>query len=99
MEVNVGQRRKGTQATRATLTQQAAKLSGRPQHECEMVANAFFEVVMDAVALGASVELRKHFTFVPRTRKARPARNPRTGDVVPLLERKTMWCRFVRGYL
>lgn len=70
--------------TKADLVEQVADAIG-PQvakRECGLVVDAFLDAVKDALARGDRIELRGFGTFMVRNRKARKARNPRTGEAV-----------------
>ena len=61
--------------------------------------NQFFEVIKDNLAQGKRIELRGFGTFYTKTRKARPVRNPRTGEEVKLPERRVPLLRFAKGMI
>ena len=52
------------------------------KRDCKLVVDGFLTAVKEAVARGEGVELRGFGTFKVRHRKARRARNPRTGEPV-----------------
>ena len=56
---------------------------------------AFFEAITASLEAGGRAELRGFGSFSTRSRIARPARNPRTGDPVQLKERRAV--RFKPG--
>jgi integration host factor subunit beta len=56
--------------------------------EVEKVVTAFFDRITAALACGDRVELRDFGTFSVRRRDARIGRNPRTGDSVPVTEKR-----------
>ena len=70
--------------TKADLVEQVAHAVGRRvlKRECELVVDAFLDAVREALARGGGIELRGFGTFKVRHRKARTARNPRTGETV-----------------
>ena len=70
--------------TKADLVEQVADAIGPrvTKKECGLVVNAFLEAVKDALARGDGIELRGFGTFKVRHRKARKARNPKTGEAV-----------------
>jgi integration host factor subunit beta len=51
--------------------------------------------IIHAVDSGQRVELRGFGSFVPRERKARMGRNPKTGEIVSVSEKRVM--RFTAG--
>ena len=70
--------------TKADLVEQVTHAIG-PQvtkKECKRVIEAFLASVQDALVRGEGIEIRGFGTFKVRHRKARQARNPRTGEPV-----------------
>lgn len=63
---------------------------------CLDALDVMLNFIVESVANGDEVQIRGAMTFYGKIRKPRPARNPRTGEVVPLLERRVMLCRFPR---
>jgi len=59
------------------------------------VVSEFMVVVSHALVKGERVELRDFGVFEPKSRKARLARNPKTGEVVPVAATKV--CTFKVG--
>lgn len=70
--------------TKADLVQQVADAIGPgiTKKDCAMVVDAFLNAIKQAVAGGQNIEIRGFGTFKVHKRKARMARNPRTGDAV-----------------
>ncbi|MXX56360.1 MAG: integration host factor subunit beta [Gemmatimonadetes bacterium] len=70
--------------TKADLVEQAADaLRGRvTKRDCGLVVDAFLDAVKDTLVGGDNIEIRGFGTFKVRHRKARTARNPRTGEAV-----------------
>ena len=70
--------------TKADLVERAADaLRGRvTKRDFGLVVDAFLDAVKDALVGGNNIEIRGFGTFKLRHRKARPARNPRTGEAV-----------------
>ena len=54
------------------------------------VVQRTFDVILSALSEGKRIELRNFGVFHVKTRKQRVGRNPKTGDVVPVPERKTV---------
>ena len=70
--------------TKADLVEQVADMIG-PQvtkKDCKRVIEAFLASVQDTLVRGEGIEIRGFGTFKVRNRKARTARNPRTGEAV-----------------
>ncbi|MCY3545492.1 MAG: integration host factor subunit beta [Gemmatimonadetes bacterium] len=70
--------------TKADLVEQVADAVGPrvTKRDCALVVDAFLDAVKDALAGGDNIEIRGFGTFKLRHRKARTARNPRTGEAV-----------------
>ncbi|MDE0474362.1 MAG: integration host factor subunit beta [Gammaproteobacteria bacterium] len=70
--------------TKADLVQQVADAIGPgvTRKDCALVVDGFLNAIKQAVASGENIEIRGFGTFKVRRRKARMARNPRTGDPV-----------------
>jgi len=72
--------------TKADLVEQVAE-AVRPRvtkRDCGLLVDAFLDAVKDALVGGDNIEIRGFGTFKARHRKARVARNPRTGEAVPV---------------
>ena len=70
--------------TKAGLVEQAAGVVGPrvTKKDCGLVVDAFLAAVKDALERGEGIEIRGFGTFKVRHRKARTARNPKTGEPV-----------------
>lgn len=69
--------------TKADLVERVAEVGPRlTKKDCGLVVEAFLASVQDALARGEGIEIRGFGTFKVRHRKARTARNPRTGEPV-----------------
>ena len=70
--------------TKADLVQQVADAIGPgvTRKDCALVVDGFLNAIKQAVACGENIEIRGFGTFKVRRRKARMARNPRTGEPV-----------------
>lgn len=70
--------------TKADIVDQVAAAigPGLSRNECALVVDGFLNAVKQALARGESIEIRRFGTFKVRERKARRARNPRTGEAV-----------------
>lgn len=70
--------------TKADLVEQVADAIGPgvTKKDCALVVDGFLNAVKQALAEGNNIEIRGFGTFKVRRRKARMARNPRTGDTV-----------------
>ncbi len=74
--------------TKADLVEQVAEKTGLTRTDVAATVDAFLDAVKRSLENGANIEIRGFGTFKIKPRKARKARNPRTGDVVPVPDRK-----------
>lgn len=58
------------------------------QRDVELVVSTVFEEITTALVRGDRVELRGFGAFSVKKREARVARNPRTGEAVPVPEKR-----------
>ncbi len=73
--------------TKADIVDKIAGETGLTKLETKAVVDGFLLSIIDALAEGNRIELRGFGVFSVKSRKPRMARNPRTGDPVPLEER------------
>lgn len=73
--------------TKQDLIQEIAKSTGFIRTDIKAVVEQFLGIVSEKLVEGRSIELRGFGTFACKNRKARPARNPRTGEEVLLADR------------
>ena len=57
--------------------------------ESEVVVNLIFDSMCEALKKGDKVEIRGFGSFTIREREAREARNPKSGDMVKIPEKRT----------
>jgi len=57
--------------------------------ESELVVNTLFDSIRNALVEGERVEIRGFGSFTIRTRDAREARNPKSGEIVKIPVKKT----------
>ncbi|MDR2728455.1 MAG: integration host factor subunit beta [Chitinispirillales bacterium] len=74
-------------ATKLDLIAEVSRSTGLTQSETKIAVEELLSVIMEELKNGNSIELRGFGTFFSKMRKARPARNPKTGEVVPLMKR------------
>ncbi|MFZ3581872.1 HU family DNA-binding protein [Loktanella sp. DJP18] len=70
-----------------------------PLKTAEAIVEVVFGTMLTTLARGNRVELRGFGSFTPRTRSARMSRNPRTGEAVPVAEKKVACFRTSRSLL
>ena len=59
------------------------------KREAEMIVNAIFDSIGQALVGGDRVEIRGFGSFTVRERDAREARNPKSGEIVSIPAKKT----------
>ncbi len=68
--------------TRKELIENISKKTGLSQVEVKSIVESFLEAIMDSICKGKDIELRGFGRFKTKEKKARIARNPRTGEKV-----------------
>lgn len=79
--------------TKRELVIRVANTLGMTQSDVAKVIEGTFETISKALAEGQRWELRDFGVFEVKTRASRIGRNPRTGDQVPVPERKVVTFR------
>ena len=74
--------------TKADIVSKIAKGTGVERRDTEKVVEGILESVIDALQKGEHIEIRGFGTFKVVTRAPRIGRNPKTGDVVEIPERR-----------
>ena len=67
------------------VAQQYPRFSRR---DAEVIVNAVFDSMTDALAKGERIEIRGFGSFIVKQRPSREGRNPRTGTVVSVAAKK-----------
>lgn len=73
--------------TKQSLIQEIAKSTGFVRNDIKIVVEQFLDLLGEKLIEGNTIEIRGFGTFTCKPRKARPARNPRTGETVLINER------------
>ncbi|NLG17584.1 MAG: integration host factor subunit beta [Fibrobacter sp.] len=73
--------------TKHDLIAEVSKYTGLTQGDTKIVVEELLETVASILEHGNSIEIRGFGTFYSKSRKPRPARNPKTGEVIPLQKR------------
>jgi nucleoid DNA-binding protein len=73
--------------TKADLVEEVSGKTGLTRTDVSVVVDAFLEAVKKSLENGNNIEIRGFGTFKIKQRKARKARNPRTGEEVPVPDR------------
>ncbi len=74
--------------TKADLVDEIAERTGLTKKDVAETVDEFLEAVSRALESGKHIEIRGFGTFKVKDRKARIARNPRTGEAVQVPSRK-----------
>ena len=69
---------------KAELTAAIVKKTGFTKKDAEKAINAFVDVVTEALANGEKIQIVGFGSFEVKTREARTARNPRTGEEIKI---------------
>jgi nucleoid DNA-binding protein len=77
----------GKSVTKADIVNKIAEDIGLTKVETKTVVEGVFQFIIDTVASGERIELRGFGVFNNKARKPRMARNPKTGEEVPLEKR------------
>lgn len=73
--------------TKHDLIVDVSKSTGLTQADTKIVVEELLETIAKNLEAARNIEIRGFGTFYTRIRKPRPARNPKTGEVVPLHRR------------
>ncbi|MCB1149952.1 integration host factor subunit beta [bacterium] len=79
---------RGTRMTKADIVEDIAQKTGLTKKEVGETVDLFLEEISKLLVDGHHLEIRGFGTFKVKERKERMARNPRTGDAVPVPARK-----------
>lgn len=74
--------------TKRELVIQVAERLGYTQNEVASVVQTTLDAITESLAEGQRLEIRNFGVFELRTRDARIGRNPRTGEEVPITEKR-----------
>jgi integration host factor subunit beta len=79
----------GPTVTKRELIEEVAQLYPRfSRRDAEVMVNAVFESMTNALAQGERIEIRGFGSFIVKQRAAREGRNPRTGTLVSVVAKK-----------
>ncbi len=73
--------------TKADIVDEIAKATGLTKIETKAVVDGVFSSIISAISTGKRIELRGFGVFKHKSRKPRMARNPKSGELVPLEKR------------
>ncbi len=76
--------------TKSELIERLSFVSGSVnKKEAELIVNTIFDSIGNALVSGDRVEIRGFGSFTIRERDAREARNPKSGEIVKIPNKKT----------
>tara|TARA_B100000029_G_scaffold513809_1_gene614508 strand:- start:26 stop:313 length:288 start_codon:yes stop_codon:yes gene_type:complete len=67
-----------------------AKYSNLKPTDVEKIINIFFDKITKSLNINKKIEIRGFGTFKVKTNKSRQARNPKTGNIINVLEKKSV---------
>ena len=76
--------------TKKEIAIKVADKTGIKQIVTKRVIQRTLDEIIDILASGQNIELRNFGVFKVKSRKARTARNPRTGETVPVPPKKAV---------
>ncbi|MFO6419519.1 integration host factor subunit alpha [Hylemonella sp. W303a] len=76
--------------TKAHLAELLFEQIGLNKRESKDMVDAFFDLVAERLTQGHDVKISGFGNFQIRTKAARPGRNPRTGEAIPIEARKVV---------
>lgn len=76
--------------TKAELAETLFEKVGLNKRESKDIVEMFFDSIRDALVQGDAVKLSGFGNFQVRDKPARPGRNPKTGEVIPISARRVV---------
>jgi DNA-binding protein HU-beta/integration host factor subunit beta len=76
--------------TKKDIVDKIVQKTGLKYLDVKKVVQMTFDTMVDALTSGDKIELRNFGVFKVKIRKAKKGRNPRTGEEVPVPERKVV---------
>lgn len=76
--------------TKAALADMLYDNIGLNKREAKDMVDAFFHIIAHELVQGEEVKISGFGNFQVRTKAARPGRNPRTGEAVPIEARRVV---------
>ena len=74
--------------TKAQLADLLFEQIGLNKRESKDMVDAFFDLIVESLIEGRDVRISGFGNFQIRTKAARPGRNPRTGELIPIEARR-----------
>lgn len=76
--------------TKAEIAETLFERVGLNKRESKDIVETFFEEIREALVGGDAVKLSGFGNFQVRDKPARPGRNPKTGEVIPIAARRVV---------
>jgi len=73
--------------TKADLVEMVAERTGFTKTDVHVICDILLDIIKEVMSDGHNIEIRRFGTFKLKVRKPRMARNPRTGEPVPIGKR------------
>lgn len=84
--------------TKADIVDKVAIGTGLTKLETEAIIEGFFKTVIDALREGKGIEIRGFGTYKVKKKRARQARNPKTGEQVFVPEHYVPTFKFSKDF-
>lgn len=76
--------------TKADIAELLVKKLSMHKRDAKEFVDLFFEQLRAALEMGEDIKLSKFGNFELRDKSARPGRNPKTGEEIPILPRRVV---------
>lgn len=76
--------------TKAHLSESLFKKIGLNKRESKDIIDTFFALISEQLVQGKDVKISNFGNFNIRLKAARPGRNPRTGEIIPIQKRRVV---------
>ena len=76
--------------TKKDIIMKVSNETGLTQLDVKKVVQKTLDVIVESLEAGKTIELRNFGIFKVKTRRGRLGRNPRTGDEVPVPEKRVV---------
>ncbi|MCD8505119.1 MAG: integration host factor subunit alpha [Burkholderiaceae bacterium] len=76
--------------TKAELAEALFERVGLNKRESKDIVETFFDKIRESLEMGHNVKLSGFGNFQVRDKPARPGRNPKTGEVIPISARRVV---------
>ena len=77
--------------TKQDLIGEISKTTGLTQSDVKVAVEEFLTVISETLTEKKAIEIRGFGTFLTKVRKPRPARNPKTGEVLAMVGSRDYW--------